>query len=120
MIYIYDEKKNIYFSFDGKINENLNKRGYNEIMSIRGQYFQEYTRGVIDLSITIEYMSEESYDNFKKIFLTSTNNLYIENDSDGKVYNKYYIKGDSYSFDKKENASTNEFYYEGSITLNKR
>lgn len=120
MIYLYDEMNNITVQFNGRIKENLTKRGYNTVTSTRGEEFQEYIRGVINLNIEIIYMTEEEYENFKLVFLNSTSSIYVEDDTTGKVYKNYNIQGDSYSFDKDEDYDTKSYFYKGNITLNKK
>lgn len=120
MIYIYDKTNDIYISLEGNINEELNKRGYNEIMSTRGVCYQEHTRGVININIEINDLNIEDYNKLKLIFLNSKSDLYIENDDTGLVYSKYYIKGDTLSLTKNEDVENKRYYYKGNIILNKR
>lgn len=120
MIYIYDEKNNIYITLEGVINDSLEKRGFNEIMSTRGQYFHEHTRGVINITINVTNISEEEYKKLKLMFLNSTSNLYVEDDNTGVVYKDYFIKGNTLSFDKDEDLDTKTYFYKGTLPLNKR
>lgn len=120
MIYIYDKDNNIYISLNGNIEEELNKRGYNEIMSTRGIYYQEHIRGVVNIKIEITDLSVEDYNKLKLVFLNSKSNLYVEDDDTGTVYSKYYIKGDILTLTKNEDVENKRYYYKGSITLNKR
>ena len=120
MIYISDIKNNIYISLDGQINEELNKRGYNEITSTRGVCFQEHIRGVININIDVNYIDEKNYNKLKLMFLTSNSELYIEDDDTGSVYNKYIIKGDTLSFSKNQDVENKKYYYKGNLLLNKK
>lgn len=120
MIYIYDKQNNIYVSLEGTIKEDLEKRGHNEIMSTRGIYYHEQIRGVVNISISISNMSEKDYNKLKLIYLNSTSDLYIEDDDTGAVYSKYFIKGNTLSFEKYEDVDLKNYFYKGNITLNKR
>lgn len=120
MIYIYDRLNNIYVGFEGIISEDLNKRGYNEVISTRGYKYQEQIRGVVNINIEILYMSSEDYKKLKIIFLNSTSDLYIEDDDTGTVYSKYCFKGDTLSLTKNENLEAREYYYKGNISFDKR
>lgn len=120
MIYIYDKKNNLYLHLEGTIKENLEKRGFNEIISTRGICFHEQTRGVVNITIEISFLSEDDYKKLKLIFLNSTSDLYVEDDDTGTTYSKYFIKGNTLALEKNEDIDTKEYYYKGSLPLNKR
>ena len=80
----------------------------------------EKSRSVIDLDLTIKYISEDKYKQLQDIFLYSNNKLYIENLDEGKAYKNYYIQGDSMSLDEYEDIDNQVYYYKGTLILNKR
>lgn len=118
MISIYESNMDILINIEyGSIQKTPKKRNYNEITSLKGVVFQEFSRGVIDLTITIDYMSEEDYEKLELVFLNSVDKLVIEEYDTGKIYNNYMIQGDSLSLTSQENYSTGELYYKGNLVL---
>lgn len=120
MINIYDEELGIAIDIEGVLKEVARKINNNEIISIRGSRFSEKSRSVIDLDLTIKYISEDKYKQLQDIFLYSNNKLYIENLDEGKAYKNYYIQGDTLSLDKYEDYENEKYYYKGGISLYKR
>lgn len=120
MIEIIDTKTNISCRFEGTITRTPSKRGHNEIMTNFGKIKTEKTRGVINLSISIDSMDEMNYSNLEKIFLSSNESLDIINYDRGVEYNGYFIQGETLSLDEKENNETKQYYYIGGITVYKR
>lgn len=120
MIYIYDKKNNTHISLEGEIKEDINKRGYTEIMSTRGLCFQEHTRSVIDVNIDIRYLSNEDYNKLKLLFMTSKSSLFLEDDDTGSIYSDYIFKGSSLSLSKEQDYDNKVYYYKGTLSLMKK
>lgn len=120
MLVIYDAKLGVDCNLEGNLYEVGRKRNYNEITSIRGRIFTESSRPVKDLEIEVMYMSEDEYNKLMDMFLYSNDTLLISNTDDGKIYSNYFIKGDSFSLERKLNDKLKEYYYKGNITVWKR
>ncbi|MGL5962313.1 MAG: hypothetical protein ACRCZ0_10250 [Cetobacterium sp.] len=120
MIVIRDSQSGIKCSLIGKLDRQPTKRGYSEVESIRGQVFTEQVRSVVNLMLNVEEMSWDMYFNLEKIFMTPNSVLDIEDTDKGTEYTNYYIKGESFQFEEKENYDTKEYYYAGSLSLAKR
>ena len=106
--------------FEGKIKQTPTKRGHVSSTSIYGEELSEYTRGVINLSITIEYISESEYQNLIDLFFDYNDSIDVEDKSRGNLFKNYYITGDSISLTEAEDLINKVYYYTGSITMNRR
>lgn len=106
-------------SLKGRIGRNPTKRGNNIIETNLGLEKTESTRSVINLQLTIQYITEEEYYKLETMFLTSES-VDIEDTNKGVYYSRYYIAGDTMSLEEKEDAEDKAYYYVGGIQLNKR
>lgn len=104
----------------GKIKGVLRKLHFNEIVSIKGGRFTESVRGVKDLEVTVDYMSEEDYEKLQDVFLFSNTKLEIEDIDTGKIYVSYYIGGDTLTLEQHEDYINRNYYYKGGFSLLKR
>lgn len=120
MIIISDKLTGLSCQLEGKFKRTPTKRGYSEKMSNEGEMLGESIRAVIDLSLTIEKISQTDYDNLEKIFLTGNSRLDITDDSRAVEYNNYYIQGESFSLEEKEDYDTKTYYYTGGLIIKKR
>lgn len=120
MIHIKDNKLNLDIYFDGSIKEISSKKGYTKITSTRGVDFTEHIRGVINLQITIDYLTKEDYEKLKLMFFNSSSGLLINEDTTSKTYSNYYIDGETLSLDSYEDYINKIYYYKGGISLNKQ
>ncbi|MGL4425061.1 MAG: hypothetical protein ACRCZ1_08430 [Cetobacterium sp.] len=112
--------KGITVMFDGKISTAPTLRGLVSTTTVLGAEKTESVRGVVNVAINIQYISELDYENLTTVFLTSNNKLDIEDTDRGKYYSNYYITGESMQFEEKEDVKDNTYYYVGGINLNKR
>lgn len=103
----------------GRINRSPTKRGNSVIETNLGLEKTENIRGVINLQLTIQYITEEEYYKLETMFLTSQS-VDIEDSNKGVYYSKYYIAGDTMSLEEKEDVENKAYYYVGGIQFNKR
>lgn len=120
MINIYDSSLGVDCNLDGVIKEVGRKRNYNEITSIRGKVFTESSRPVKDIDLEVVYMDEDDYNKLMDIFLYSNKNLIISDIDSGKIYSNYFIKGDTFSLERKIDDGNKVYYYKGNISIWKR
>lgn len=104
----------------GKLGVTPSKRGLVVTTTNLGAEKSESIRNVINLTLNVEYMTEENFEHLTTLFLTANNRLDIEDMDRGKYYTGYYITGDSLSFTEKEDFVNSAYYYIGGLTLNKR
>ncbi|MGL6098477.1 MAG: hypothetical protein ACRC0G_02510 [Fusobacteriaceae bacterium] len=95
-------------------------RGLVSTTTALGAEKTESIRGVVNISISVKYITEENFENLTTMFLTANNNISIEDTNRGKYYSNYYITGESMSLEEKEDIQNNAYYYVGGINLNKR
>ncbi|MGL6167451.1 MAG: hypothetical protein ACRC0Y_04090 [Fusobacteriaceae bacterium] len=105
--------------FDGKISRLPSKRGLSVVETNLGVEKSESIRPVVNLEISVLYISEEDYYKLESIFFTSTY-VDIEDSSRGVYYSKYYISGDRIQLEEREDVVSNTYFYVGGIQLNKR
>lgn len=120
MFILKDNKTGINVYFKGKINRRPSKIGSVKIETNLGGRKTEHTRAVVDLSIRVDYMSMEDYDNLEKIFMVSNNSIDIQDTDKGRYYSKYYISDDTLEFEEYEDIENNTYYYIGGFQLSKR
>ena len=118
MIHIYDETLGNYVYFHGHVTENPKRLGVKTVMSTRGRRYQEYTRGVIELTLEIHSMSEEDYNSLVAMFL-SPSTLYIEDLDTAKTYIDYLFADEGISLNRMEDYGNKQYYYKGNINLMK-
>lgn len=102
----------------GVITTTVTKRGYNSVETIYGQEKQEYTRGVINITLTVNYMSDDNYEKLFDIFL-SGNEISISDVTQGGEYIDYIISGETLNLVKNVDFEKRQYYYSGSIELHK-
>ncbi len=120
MFIVTDKTTGITISFEGAVNRIPTKIGANEVETNLGARKQEHVRAVVDLSIRIDNIPSEDYDNLEKIFMVSNNSLDIEDTDRGKYYSNYYISGTTLQLEEHEDTQNNTYYYMGGIQLAKR
>ncbi|MGL6185540.1 MAG: hypothetical protein ACRC1T_09210 [Clostridium chrysemydis] len=106
--------------FEGSIKRLPSKRGLSKTTTNVGLDKTEFVRGVVNLSITIDYMTEDDYDKLTTMFISSNNRIDIEDMNRGRYFSNYYIDGEMLELDEKEDIENNTYYYVGGIQLNKR
>lgn len=119
MIKITEEKLGLNIVLDGDIKEIPTKINHNEIISIYGFRFTESARSVIDIQVNISYLDEQGYKDLQDIFLYSRGNIIVENLDKGRIYKNYYINGNTMSLDEYEDMELRNYYYKGTLLLNK-
>lgn len=102
----------------GQIKTTATKRGYNSVQTIYGQEKQEYTRGVINISLTVDYISDDNYEKLLDIFL-SGNETSISDVVQGGEYVDYIISGETLNLVKNVDFEKRKYYYSGTIELHK-
>ena len=120
MIIVYDSMLGIEVELEGSVKETPKKINYSEITTIRGSVFSESSRGVINLSLTIDYITEEDYYRLTDIFLYGNNSLLIEDLDTGRTYKNYFIQGESLSLDRMVDYDSKTYYYKGGLNIFKR
>lgn len=120
MIKITDKKNGIVFSLKGKISRMPTKLGKSEIETTMGQRKSESIRGVVDLSIRVDNMSQDDYYNLEIVFLSSNNLLDIEDSDRGTYYSNYYLSDDTLGLEEKEDLENKTYFYVGGLKLSKR
>lgn len=106
--------------FEGTIKRIPTKRGLVKTITNIGMDKTEFVRGVVNIVITIDYMTEDDYDRLSTIFITANNKIDIEDMDRGRYFSNYYIEGETLDLDEKEDVESNTYYYIGGIQLNKR
>lgn len=111
---------NMSIVFDGSIKRVPAKRGLSKTTTNVGLEKTEFVRGVVNLHITIDYMTEDDYEKLITVFISSNNKIDIEDMNRGRYFSNYYIDGETLEFDEKEDIEYNTYYYIGGMQLNKR
>lgn len=112
--------KGITVTFDGNIRLVPTKRGLVKTSTAVGLDKTEYVRGVVNLNITIKYMTEDDYNKMITMFISDNNSIDIEDTSRGRYYSRYYIDGETLELEEAEDIENNTYYYFGGVQLNKR
>ncbi|MGL6024874.1 MAG: hypothetical protein ACRC0F_09665 [Cetobacterium sp.] len=105
---------------DGKITIVPTIRNQVTTTTTLGSEKTEFIRGVINISVRVEYITDTNYDKLITLFLIANNRVDIEDMDRGKYYSNYYITGESIQFEENEDMQNNAYYYVGGINLNKR
>lgn len=111
---------NMSIAFEGSIKLIPTKRGLSKTTTNVGLEKTEFVRGVVNLRITIDYMTEDDYEKLITVFISSNNGVDIKDMNRGRYFSNYYIDGETIEFDEKEDVKNNTYYYIGGIQLNKR
>ena len=103
----------------GRISRVPSKRGLVVTETSLGVEKSENTRSVVNISVNIQYITEDEYFKLETMFMTA-NSIDIEDSNKGVYYSKYYIVGADIQLEEKEDVENNAYYYVGGIQLNKR
>lgn len=117
MIQLYNEYLNINIDMEGSITETPKRMNYSTITTNRGMVIQEYSRGVINITIDIKYMTSNNYEDLRTLFLYSDNKFIIEDLDNGSIYKGYGIEGETLSLTKEQDIVNGEYYYKGGLSL---
>ncbi|MGL6101210.1 MAG: hypothetical protein ACRCZ9_11710 [Fusobacteriaceae bacterium] len=105
---------------DGAITAIPTVRNQVTTTTVFGSEKTESVRGVINISVRVECITEDDYDKLITLFLVANNRVDVEDMDRGKFYSNYYITGESIQFEEKEDVKNNAYYYVGGMNLNKR
>lgn len=111
---------NLKCELEGNIVETPTKIGYKEETTIHGEIRGEFIRCVLNLNLTIKYISSENYEKLKDIFFYENNRIELTDTKKGKIYGNMYISGESLSLEEHVDKLHNIYYYSGNIIINSR
>lgn len=110
----------------GEAVDNLTKRDYAVVTGIYGNDKESYTRLTKDITVRVDYLSENnkggakkdgrgSYKELEALFVENV--IIVEDTETGDIFNKYYITGGMLTLEKNKDYDNNKYYRIGSLPM---